>query len=137
MRLDSRSVQAKGKLCAGKASGMPLLRKAIVVSFRQECGRLLTAYDGHLYADAAVNRADVSFKVGRDGEQRTGISRDKESRKSLSEQFRSTRSVLSGQQGLAVDRRLRVKGNLDVSNLSGTLTDHDYMLNVSLLFRFV
>lgn len=100
---------------------------------RQEFRRLLTAYDGHLYAGAAVNRADVSFKVGRDGEQRAGVSGDKESRKSLAEQFRSTHSELSGQQRLATDGGLRVNGNLDVSNLSGTLTDHDNMLNVSLL----
>ena len=51
---------------------------------RQEFRRLLTAHYGHLYAEAAVNRANVSFKVGGDGEQRAGISRDKESELSCS-----------------------------------------------------
>ena len=99
----------------------------------QSITQLLTAYDGHLYAKAAVNGADVSFNVGSDGEQRAGISRDEESGKSFAEQLGSTHSVLSGQQRLAIDRRFKVKGNLDVSNSSSTLTDHDNILNVSLL----
>ena len=84
----------------------------------QSITQLLTAYDGHLYAKAAVNGADVSFNVGSDGEQRAGISRDEESGKSFAEQLGSTHSVLPGQQRLAIDGRFKVKGNLDVSNSS-------------------